>query len=261
MEFKNKSRQNKEPLLVNDYCYAFFNLARNDVSKKLQSYYAGPFIVVHRFSDSLYELQPIGNNPVLRNQVIGRDKIRKIVTQTDIMGEKLPFNIHPSPEICPSEEITLEFSHPPEIIENNITKEETNSFSEDEFSYLSYDSNCPHPGDLEEVENNAQNCVSTSDIVYENNSHDNKEGENNMEEQLPTPQVLEKEEERAEQGVSEEKGPMQRVKVPEFLSCSLPTEQSFFTSAPTQSSPQKDIKVSKSNPPAAYLWNESRKLR
>ncbi|MCP4119319.1 MAG: hypothetical protein GY737_28775, partial [Desulfobacteraceae bacterium] len=96
---------------------------------------------------------------------------------------------------------------------------------------------------------------------YENNSHDNKEGENNVEEQLPTPQVRETEEERVEQGVSEEKGPIQRGKVPEFLSCSLPTEQSFFTSRPTQSSPQKDIKVSKANPPAAYLWNESRKLR
>ena len=277
LEFKNKSRKNKEALLVNDVCYAFFNLAKNDVSKKLQSYYTGPFMVIHRFSDSLYELQPIGNCPVIKNQVIGRDKIRKIVTQTDIMGEKLPFNIHPAPEICPSEEITLEFNNSPEKLQDNVTCNDTDSFSEDDFSYLTYDNSSPHPGDFEEVERIGENHTNNenhSQTLQESIIHNNidKEGGSNskeqlppnLREQLPTPQRLEetkREGERLEKGTSEKVKLTCAEKAPEFLSSSLPNEQSFFDKRPAQSSPARNIKVSSHNLPAKYLWDATRKLR
>ena len=36
------------------------------MSKKLQSFYGGPFIFVKKFLDALYDLAPFGNHPLLQ---------------------------------------------------------------------------------------------------------------------------------------------------------------------------------------------------
>ena len=60
LEFQNKSRKASLPIYVNDVCFAFFNLVKVGVSKKLQSFYGGPFIVAKKFSEALFELSPFG---------------------------------------------------------------------------------------------------------------------------------------------------------------------------------------------------------
>ena len=153
IEFKNRAKQSQEPLYPNDIVFAFFNLVKNDLSKKLQSFYTGPFIVINKISDALYEIQPIGNNPVKKNQIIQRDKIRKIDSKTKVYDEIIPFNIYPVPEIVPSEEISIEMHHKTDEIKNS---EDSNYFDESEFSILSYEHDYP-----------------SNDIVEEDSSEDN----------------------------------------------------------------------------------------
>ena len=61
LEYENKDRGGREILEVNDIVYAFFDIAKVGLSRKLQSFYAGPFIVSHKFSDILFEITPIHN--------------------------------------------------------------------------------------------------------------------------------------------------------------------------------------------------------
>jgi len=131
LEVQNKYRVKKETLRVTDVCYAFFNIVKSNVSKKLQSFYGGPFIVVRKFSDALYELAPFGNNPIKKNQVVARDKIRKIHTKTEVLGEEVNFNIFPLPEICPSDEIFLEIDNMP------VGKEDVEEKESEHVVYLS----------------------------------------------------------------------------------------------------------------------------
>lgn len=270
LEFQNKSRKNKEELFVNDVCFAFFNLVRNDVSKKLQSFYAGPFYVVKRFSEALYELQPFGNNPVKLNQVIGRDKIRKIITKVDILGEVLPFNIYPVPEIVPSEEIFLEIDNIPERQKECLADNYQDSFGESDFTYLSYDNHYSYPEDSGEgeMEERGENELVQNEESMQNESHDNLHsavsGEREVEREVVNGGNGDMGEEKevvsggnGDMGVESEQNSEQST----FLSHTLPTEQSFFSSPPQQSSPQKVVSVHKNSAVPHYLLHGARQLR
>ena len=84
-------------------------------------------MILTRFSDALCEIKPFGNNPVKKNQVIARHKIRKINTKTDVLV--VPFNIIPMPDIVPTEETML-------TISNEEKEKYEKDFNEDEFLYL-----------------------------------------------------------------------------------------------------------------------------
>ena len=110
LEYENKGREGREDLDVNDVVYAFFDIAKVGVSRKLQSFYAGPFIISHKFSDNLFEITPIHNCNVKSKHVITRDKLRKIHSNVKVCGEKLSFNVYPLDLIVPSNEIILTYS-------------------------------------------------------------------------------------------------------------------------------------------------------
>ena len=278
LEFKNKTRKDKQPLFVNDICYAFFNLVRNDVSKKLQSFYAGPFIVIKKFSTSLYELQPIGHNPVKTNQVIGRDKIRKIVTKVNILGEIVPFNIHPVPQIVPSEEINISVTSNSEIQTDNENKQLDESFEANDFSFLSYehDHSCPDEESeelsqqvigedkMQSMCNNSQHVIRADEIQnnqqkYQKNeiheyqqTMDKNESHQNCTNEESYRQIEQRVTQPIGEGITKELNNQEEA--PVFLSETLPSEQSFLSKFPEQSSPQQCVKVNKrSNIPAFLL--------
>ena len=68
------------------------------------------------------------------NQVVSRDKIRKIDSKVEILGETLSFNLFLIEEIVPSEEITLTIDNTgsPEIVENK-------GMENNDFTYLDND--------------------------------------------------------------------------------------------------------------------------
>ena len=112
LEYENRNRGAREILEVNDIVYAFFDIAKVGISRKLQSFYAGPFIVSHKFSNALFEITPIHNCNVKSKHVITRDKLRKIHSSVKVCGEKLSFNVYPLDLILPSNEILLSYSNP-----------------------------------------------------------------------------------------------------------------------------------------------------
>jgi hypothetical protein len=237
VEFQNKSKKASVPLFVNDLCYAFFNLVKMGVSKKLQSFYGGPFIVAKKFSDALFELSPIGSNPIKSNQVISRDKIRKIDSKVDIFGETVSFNVFPVEEIVPSEEITLEVdnTHSTETEEQNSP----GNIEIDDFTYLDYDND-----DFE----------SQNDSPESQEQGEELEGGGEIVENLPTYQP---------EGLKNPENPPETVTHAEqgFLDNPLPSETSFFDRQPEQSSPEKVINIHKESQVPKFLLEEKIKTR
>ena len=73
---KNAYRVRK-PLGLNVICFVFFDIVRVGLSKKLQSFYLGPFVITRVFSASLYEVTPLPNCPIKSKKplVSPRDKL------------------------------------------------------------------------------------------------------------------------------------------------------------------------------------------
>jgi len=230
-------------LFVNDLCYAFFNLVKIGTSKKLQSFYGGPFIVSKKFSEALFELEPFGTNPIKTNQVVSRDKIRKIDSKVEIMGETIDYNINPVEQIVPSEEITLSIDNTQDIATENDTV-----FND--FTYLDKE------GDDFIEECIDQNVDLNGGEVSEQSLHTNFDNQ-------PSPADIQP------QSTTTDLDPETQPEAPpdnldnSFLKQTLPTEASFFESRPTQSSPEKDkiISVDKDTIVPKYVLNESRKTR
>ena len=242
LEVQNKHRVQREALRVTDVCYAFFNIVKTDVSKKLQSFYGGPFIVVKKFSDALYELAPFGNNPIKKNQVVARDKIRKIHARTEVLGEEVNFNVFPLPEICPSDEIFLEVDNMP------VEKETVEERESEDVVYLSSEND---GFELAEERQSDEIQEKESEVEVDN---DRVSGDGNRE-IIPVGEGV-------EVGVTDESVVPAPVAEGNFDEVELPSEQSFLTTAPPQSSPERLVTIKKSGSRVAkYLWDTGRRLR
>ena len=240
LEFQNKSRKASSPLFVNDVVFAFFNLVKIGVSKKLQSFYGGPFIVTKKFSEALFELSPFGSNPIKTNQVVSRDKIRKIDSKVELLGETLSFNVFPIEEIVPSEEITLGIDNTGQT-EINDNK----GMENDDFTYLDNDGDDFIEGNPETSQDLPQgevDCDGGGDIMEKNSPFE------------PQPKDQEP------PGADRSSGPHIHVEN-SFLEETVPSEASFFAQRPKQSSPEKVINVNKQSIVPKYILEEERKTR
>ena len=103
------SNKEHDILHVNDMVYYFEDVLKIGLSKKLNSFFIGPFIISHVFSNSLYELTPIPPNLCKRVIVAARDKIRKIEGKVDLGKEMVGFNVNPSRYINIDSDIQLQY--------------------------------------------------------------------------------------------------------------------------------------------------------
>ena len=212
------------------------------MSKKLQYFYVGHLIVVKKFSDALYELAPFGNNPIKKYQVVARDKIRKIHARTEVLGEEVNFNVFPLPEICPSDEIFLEVDNMP------VERETVEERESEDVVYLSSEND---GFELAEERQSDEIQEKESEVEVDND----RVSENENREIIPVGEGV-------EVGVTDESVVPAPVAEGNFDEVELPSEQSFLTTAPPQSSPEKLVTIKKSGSRVAkYLWDTGRRLR
>lgn len=244
LEFQNKSRANKEDLFINDICFCFFNIVKINLSKKLQSFFTGPFVIKHKFSETLFEIMPFSNNPVKSNQVVSRDKLRKINSKTEIMGEVVSFNVYPLPEIVPSGEITIGLG-----TRNN--KDTNVDFDEGDFTILSYENDSSlstDDTDLDIGPDNTKDSLESTEVAV-NTTKDNNDISSETTSSENLKDTME-ESQQINENINEEIGdktdhvPNNDNLPTQHLEMTLPSESSFLQSPPPQSSPEKDVVIS-----------------
>lgn len=106
LNVENASRTTNE-LYINSIVYYFEDIVKVGTPRKLSSFYLGPFIITHKFSNTLYELTPIPPNTCKRVITAARDKIRKIDGKINLGDETLGFNVKPSKYINIDSDIQL----------------------------------------------------------------------------------------------------------------------------------------------------------
>ncbi len=178
-----------------------------------------------------------------------------------MLGEVLPFNISPVPEILPAEEMMLTISNEDKERYENQREGE---FEKDEFSYLDYENNyfeteenvhSERGNENEEGENVGQNkeVEKEWDIFLQNDNV----MQNNMQSEVQIPEVGETEHVGKREDETLRAGNVyveSKEKVPEFLvESDIPSEQSFFVTQPEQSSPEKNIKVNQQSKVPKFL--------
>ncbi len=261
IEFENKFRTDKEEIYIHDVVFAFFNLVRVGISKKLQSFYCGPFLVVKKFSKVLFEISPVHNCPVKNNQVISRDKLRKISTSTMVFGEKISFEIYPLSGIVPSEDITLKISN---NNEDNITQDI--SFKDTTFSYLNDSNDAPIPENIYTDELKEEGGFGTPHISEENTpqifNQTLPEGGDLNEEDIEygTTDIdidKQKDAESEKHILSEFDSSVQNQnQFSTFENINIPSERFFMPTKPTQSSPKKVILVDERQTLPEYFYDK-----
>ncbi len=225
LEYENRNRGGKEELEVNDVCFAFFDIAKVGLSRKLQSFYAGPFIISHKFSEILFEITPIHNCNVKQKCVVTRDKLRKIHSNVKVCGEKLSFNVYPLDLIVPSNEILLSYSRFNK--DNNLELQGSGDKDVVTFDNLV---NKPNSGDIDWEETFESNVTHEQggEQVFDNGQGHEQGGEQGDNQGASQDIVL------AGEGNSREENA--------DLS-NIPGEASFWDKAPMQSSPEKLVSI------------------
>ena len=256
LEFENRTRANKCEFDVNDIVYAYFDIVKVGLSRKLQSFFAGPFIITHKHSDILFEICPIHNCNVTKNHVVSRDKLRKITSQVKVCGEKLSFNVFPSDLILPSQEIVLSYSDSDLIIKDNSFEE--NNW-DDYVRYSDIDPQYSGEDDMSNDNENANMASSEGNIVGNENVQNSSNADlvdipaEREKDFTMDPQHLDF---RGDLEYSDVNIDQEREKQSELSH--VPNESSFWDIQPEQSSPRKLVTVpetSGTNLPA-YLYGK-----
>ena len=110
LRIQNLHRQDK-PLAVNTICYYFFNVVKVGLSKKLQSFFLGPMIITKRYSNSLYQINPLDSCPIKTKKplVVARDKIYPLETRLELCpNEYIELDLKPSEIVHPDDSILLD---------------------------------------------------------------------------------------------------------------------------------------------------------
>ena len=90
------AKRREDKLFVSDLVYFFEDVVKIGKSRKLSSFFIGPFIVTKTFSDTLYEITPVPPNPTKRIITASIDKLRKVDGRVTLGDEIVGFNVRTS---------------------------------------------------------------------------------------------------------------------------------------------------------------------
>ena len=155
-------------LFVNNIVYFFEDCVKIGVSRKLSSFFLGPFIISHKFSDVLYELTPIPPNTCKRIITAARDKLRKVDGKVKLGDETVGFNIQPSKYINIDSDVQLKYLSDL-AFEKNLQESQVPLHGE-EYSSLS-DSEDENPeSDISIIPETQKETVISDEIVSQDNT-------------------------------------------------------------------------------------------
>lgn len=90
------AKRREDRLFVSDLVYFYEDVVKIGTSRKLSSFFIGPFIVTKTFSDTLYEITPVPPNPTKRIITASIDKLRKVDGKVTLGDEIVGFNVRTS---------------------------------------------------------------------------------------------------------------------------------------------------------------------
>ena len=103
------AKRDVDRMYVSDLVFFYEDIVQIGSSRKLSSFFIGPFMITKSFSDTLYEITPIPPNPSKRVRTASIDKLRKFRGKVTLGDETVGFNINTSKYINIDSDIQLRY--------------------------------------------------------------------------------------------------------------------------------------------------------